>query len=176
MTGAGRAVGGPVAAIVWRNTTAGLFLVVGALSASVAARSGQASGTQRVEPAPQPTQEGPQSVTQEDESVKRLRQAADQGDVNALYSLGVTYAKGAGVAQDIVQAVQWWRKAAEAGNPSAQSILGVAYGTGTGVAQDDAQAVQWWSKAAEQGVADAQYSLGLMYVNGRGVAQVEKSG
>ncbi len=49
-----------------------------------------------------------------------INKAAEQGDVNAQYDLGVMYAIGQGVSQDYKQAVAWYSKAAvqgDVGNP-----------------------------------------------------------
>jgi len=100
-----------------------------------------------------------------------LRQAADQGDADAQFNLGVAYRTGRGVPQDGVEAVAWWRKAAEKGLASAQFNLGYAYAQGQGVPQDDAQAMSWYLQSAEQGNADAQFNLGETYAKGWGVPQ-----
>ena len=42
--------------------------------------------------------------------------AADAGNTDAMYNLGVLYANGYGVAQDYDKARQWYQKAADAGN------------------------------------------------------------
>ena len=98
------------------------------------------------------------------------RKAAEQGDAVGQYNLGVMYAKGQGVVQDYVQAVQWYRKAADQGYALGQNNLGLAYANGQGVALDYSQAVYWVRKAADQGDAGGQYNLGSMYANGLGVA------
>ena len=103
--------------------------------------------------------------------ISEVQKAAEQGDVDAQFNLGVMYEQGKGVAQDDKQAVAWFRKAAEQGNVYAQYMLGAMYFHGRGGAQDDKQAVAWTRKAAEQGDAAAQYLLGAMYFHGRGVAQ-----
>ena len=59
--------------------------------------------------------------------------AAEQGNADAQYNLGVMYDNGRGVPQDDKTAVKWYRLAAEQGDASAQSNLGVMYGTGQGV-------------------------------------------
>jgi uncharacterized protein len=46
------------------------------------------------------------------EAVKWYRKAADQGETNAQYNLGVGYAKGRGVSQDYAQAHLWFNLAA----------------------------------------------------------------
>ncbi|WP_244060843.1 tetratricopeptide repeat protein, partial [Aeromonas caviae] len=55
------------------------------------------------------------------------RKAAEQGNAEAQFNLGVMYATGQGVPQDIQQVVTWLRKAAEQGNAEAQFNLGVMY-------------------------------------------------
>lgn len=97
--------------------------------------------------------------------------AAERGDADAQFSLGVMYHNGQGVPQDYMQAVSWYRKAAEQGHADGQYILALMYSEGEGVPQDYKQAVSWYRKAAEQGDARAQYNLGLIYSNGEGVPQ-----
>ncbi|WP_295388321.1 tetratricopeptide repeat protein, partial [Thiolapillus sp.] len=70
--------------------------------------------------------------------------------------LGVMYAEGQGVRQDLKEAVKWYRRAAEQGYALAQYNLGVIYNNGQGVQQDKKEAVKWFRKAAEQGYASAQ--------------------
>ena len=43
----------------------------------------------------------------EDQDIKKLRRAAEQGDARAQYTLGDMYAKGEGVLEDYVQAYAW---------------------------------------------------------------------
>ena len=52
-----------------------------------------------------------------------LQHAADAGNTDAMYYLGVLYAKGYGVAQDYGKARQWYQKAAEAGDSWAKEAL-----------------------------------------------------
>ena len=83
-----------------------------------------------------------EGVAQDDaQALVWFRNAADQGNADAQYSLGVMYRDGQGVAQDNAQALVWFRKAADQGDAEAQYNLGVMYGNGKGVAQDDAQAL-----------------------------------
>ncbi|MBF1297810.1 MAG: sel1 repeat family protein, partial [Neisseria meningitidis] len=71
---------------------------------------------------------------------KETLQAAEQGNAQAQFNLGLRYAKGQGIRQDYAQAVQWYRKAAEQGVAKAQYNLGLMYDQGQGVRQDDVQA------------------------------------
>ena len=105
------------------------------------------------------------------QAVKSFRNAAEQGNADALLNLGFMYNRGKGVPQDYAKALVWYRKAAEQGYALAQFNLGLMYHKGEGVKQDNAEAVMWYREAAEQGFADAQINLGLMYSKGGGVPQ-----
>jgi TPR repeat protein len=102
-------------------------------------------------------------------AAKELRPAAERGDPEAQYRIGLMYEFGTGYAKDMQQAIAWVRKAANQGHVAAQVELGVLYTTGDGVPKDDAQSVAWFRKAADQGSPNAQYNLGLMYAKGAGV-------
>ena len=52
-----------------------------------------------------------------------VRQAADQGDAEAQYNLGVIYNNGEGVPKDDAEAVRWFQLAAEQGYAKAQFEL-----------------------------------------------------
>jgi TPR repeat protein len=81
----------------------------------------------------------------------QCKQAAEQGDAEAQYALGMYYYGGVGVVQDFNQAAYWYKKVAEQGNANAQYFLGRCYENGIGVVQDYHQAVEWYRKAAAQG-------------------------
>jgi TPR repeat protein len=97
--------------------------------------------------------------------------AEEWGDAQSQFNLGVMYAEGKLVAQDHVEAVEWYRRAAELGYAPAQASLGAKYDKGLGVLQDHAEAVKWSRRAAEQGDASAQGRLGSLYFSGKGVPQ-----
>ncbi len=103
--------------------------------------------------------------------ITEIRAQAERGDADAQYRLGRMCAKGEGVPQDYMLAVEWFRKAAEQGNAKGQNALGTMYASGTGVPQDYVQAIAWYRKAAGQGEMMAQANLGVMYDTGRGVPQ-----
>ena len=56
-------------------------------------------------------------------AVKWWHQAAEQGDVEAQYNLGLCYFKGDYGKQDTKEAVKWLRKAAEQGYENAKDAL-----------------------------------------------------
>lgn len=102
------------------------------------------------------------------EAARWFRKAAEQGNAEGQFYLGVMYARGRGVPHDFSQAAHWFQKAADQGHAGAQCNLGIAYAEGAGVKRDDKQAVQWLQKAAKHGEAMAQARLGEMFADGRG--------
>jgi TPR repeat protein len=107
---------------------------------------------------------------------ERLQVAAQAGDVEAQYKLGMTYDNGEGVKRDPVAAANWYRFAAEQGYELAQLHLGLMLNTGdTAFERDDADAARWFLKAAEQGLADAQFNLALMHYNAEGIEQDDRA-
>ena len=85
--------------------------------------------------------------------------AAEQGYADAQFNLGLLYANGEGVPQDMHQAAELFRKAAEQGHVDAQNNLGALYFTGEGVEQDEKKAIEWFEKAAAQGNEEARANL-----------------
>lgn len=87
--------------------------------------------------------------------------AAEQGNVEAQFALGVNCGIDQEALPDFVRAAQWYRKAAEQNHSLAQFNLGLMYAKGQGVPLDDIEAVSWIRKAAHQGDAGAQFNLGI---------------
>ena len=79
--------------------------------------------------------------------------AADQGDANAQFNLGLMYANGRGVPRDYAQAGKWYRLAADQGTARAQCDLGGMYENGQGVPQDYVQAHKWFNLSASRAMA-----------------------
>jgi TPR repeat protein len=94
--------------------------------------------------------------------------AAEQGDYEALFLLGLHY-DYLTPEPDYEQAAVWHRKAAELGDARAQFRLADMYEEGFGLPVDFAQAAFWYLQAAEQDEPFAQHSLAHAYANGRGV-------
>ena len=97
------------------------------------------------------------------------QKAADQGNANDQYNLGVAYLRGDGVPKDFDKARELFQKAADQGNADGQDYLGVLYARGDGVPKNPGKAAEFFQKAADQGNADAQFNLGLLYETGKGV-------
>lgn len=95
-------------------------------------------------------------------------EAAKEGNVDAIYSVGSCYFNGYGVPQNQKEAFAWYYKAAEKDYVLGQFIIAYCYYKGFGVKQDLKKAVQWYQKAAEQGLPAAQMSLAGCYYTGDG--------
>jgi len=94
------------------------------------------------------------------------RQAAEGGDVKAMYRLGQKYERGVGVSQNLSKAFAWYESAARQGHTEAASAAGIALLKGMGVAKNMRSAMQWLLQAAEDGDARAQWTLSSVYVGG----------
>ncbi|OJW71116.1 MAG: hypothetical protein BGO68_04700 [Candidatus Amoebophilus sp. 36-38] len=103
----------------------------------------------------------------QDKEIEVYKKAAEQGDAEAQFKLGLCYEIGQGVKIDWQEAVKWYQRAAEQGFVTAQSKLGGIY-----LAEKNYQeALKWNQKAAGQGDVSAQYNLAWMYGNAKGVTQ-----
>ena len=100
-------------------------------------------------------------VTQDSEKSEHwYRMAANQGDIDAMVSLGNIYY---GIRNDFNTAFHYYSDAAYAGDADAQLSLAYMYLRGEGVEQDYEKAFKWTEKSANQGVAQAQNELGRAY-------------
>lgn len=94
------------------------------------------------------------------------RMAANQGDIDAMVSLGTMYYSGVedyGIHKDFNTAFHYYSDAAYAGDADAQLYLAYMYLRGEGTEQDLEKAFEWTEKSAEQGFAQAQNELGRTY-------------
>jgi TPR repeat protein len=98
--------------------------------------------------------------------------AADAGQPQAQFDLGVLYAQGLGVKRDLSAAEQWYRKAAEQGNAEAEFALGQMYSRGWGVPRDEADAMRWFQMANAPDTEGPPTNWALL--EGYGVQQDQK--
>ena len=95
-----------------------------------------------------------------------LRQAAMSGDPIAQYEVGLRYASGRGVPQDLAAAFHWHSRAAARGLAAAQFRLAAMYERGQGAAPDIEKARTWYQRAAEQDHVKAMHNLAVLSVGG----------
>ncbi len=113
------------------------------------------------------------------EAVELYREAAEKGDAEALYMLGICYNYKTGVEETdeekcAVTASGYFFKAAELGHAQAQCFAALCCLHGIGVEKDTDKAVERFKKSAEQNCTQAMNNLGLLCENGIGVADSEK--
>ncbi len=89
-----------------------------------------------------------------------LQADAKAGDTAAAYEVGVRYAEGKGVAQDLDAAVKWLGYAVSKGSPQAAYRLGSVYENNI---QNMAEARRFYKWAAEQGNVQAMHNLAVLY-------------
>lgn len=89
-------------------------------------------------------------------AVSCYRKAADMGDHNAQYRLGMFYYRGQnGISKDYKVAADYLLLAAKQCNPEAQYLIGACYLLGNGVSKDEAEAYKWTYLAAMNGCQNA---------------------
>lgn len=86
--------------------------------------------------------------------------AAEQGNAEAQYRLGLHYCEGPEIAINFNKAIELLQRAAEQGHLEAQYRLGLQYYN-----RDDNKYREWLEKAAMQGHANSQYNLGCHYAS-----------
>jgi hypothetical protein len=95
---------------------------------------------------------------------------AKEDNPKAQYNVGLIYANGKGVKQDLSEAQKWYEKSAKQGNSAAQYNLGQLYQS---AAESDPHAYEkaryWYEKAVEGGQQEAYNNLGALYADGLGV-------
>lgn len=106
------------------------------------------------------------------EEIPQLRKAAQAGDTEAQYKLGMCFFEGSGVKADRARAVQCFRIAAKADHPKAQFQLGNCFANGWGVAKDKTIAAEWYKKAEKQGVVKAPDYLTADNIKARWIADL----
>lgn len=116
-----------------------------------------------------------------EDAAKYFRQAAEQGNADGQYGLGVLYADGEGVARDPAAAREWLQRAGAQGHSLAILALSQAVlGGNLGFKRDqaDAAALGWVNKAAELGSLPALAYLARGHRSGAfgavDVAQAER--
>jgi len=97
--------------------------------------------------------------------------AAQAGDANAQYLLGMQFWRGRGVVRNDADAARWFTSAAEQNHSDAMTDLAAMYRLGEGVEKDTRRAFSLLMKAADMGNATAQYDLGQAYQQGTGVTK-----
>jgi hypothetical protein len=96
----------------------------------------------------------------ENEAFSHLLSAAQSGDAQGQYLVGMLFYFGKGTAKDLGQAVRWLTCAAQQGHADAQYELSQRLFFGEGAPRDPEASAHWRRKAAEQGHPAALADLG----------------
>jgi TPR repeat protein len=104
----------------------------------------------------------------EEEAIKYLRLAADQGHPGACLELGLVHRNSGNYADSL----EWFRLAARRGNPEGIACLGDMFRKGFGVSADLGEAGRLYREAAEMGMPYAEYAYGVLL---RDTGDVENS-
>jgi uncharacterized protein len=114
-------------------------------------------------------------------SIEDIKKAAEGGDAEGQYLLGLAYNSGQGVTEDSERTAYWLRRAATKGFSRAQFAYGSRLYWGWGnIALNKKEGFEWWLVAAENGNAAAMLEVGRTYLYGRegvpgqDLAQAEK--
>jgi uncharacterized protein len=95
--------------------------------------------------------------------------AAEQGDSEAIYELGVYFATSEGPDRDTLKSIEYFEKAAEQNHPKALCNLGFFYSNGQGVAVNLIKGAAYFRRAAELGFPQAMTNLAICYERGLGL-------
>jgi uncharacterized protein len=101
-------------------------------------------------------------------SIDDIRKAAESGDAEAQYLLGLAHNSGTGVAKDAERTAYWLRRSATRGFSRAQFAYGQRLYWGWGeLTPNKKEGFEWWLVAAENGNASAMLEIGDTYLYGR---------
>src|SRR5580658_5971887 len=106
-------------------------------------------------------------------ALKEWKVAANKGEPEAEYDLGLLYAKGLGVQRDSQVAQQWYEAAATQGNAQAEYSLGQMYAQGWGIPADQASTLRWMEMANGSN-GDNQDDPGWLAIEGYGTRSEER--
>lgn len=104
-----------------------------------------------------------------DVAVARWRPAAEQGDANAQFLIGLSHDLGQGVDRDALAAASWYGKAAAQDHALAMNNLALLYHRGDGVPRSGELAAFWFERAAAGGYAPAHTNLAQVVPHGDAV-------
>jgi hypothetical protein len=122
-------------------------------------------------------------------ALEYYEQAAELGNADATYNVGMCAKLGMGCRKDLNVASYYYYRAArlgherafdelkalaEAGDAKAQNRYGICFEYGYCTKIILKNAVYWYDQAAKQGYSYGQYNLGQCYYRGRGVKQNER--
>lgn len=145
-----------------------------AVVGSIGSKAGEAAPPRDAAPAMSPAPEASPAALDVSTLIRqsnftgsdRLKQAAANGNLSAIYEIGSRLAEGRGTTRDVKVGAQWLELAAQQGFAPAQYRIGSFHREGLGVAKDSKKAFGWFQRAAEQGHVLAMHNLAVLYAEG----------
>ncbi len=98
-------------------------------------------------------------------NINVLIQKANNGDVDAMFSLAEAYTTGTGVEQSDELSHKYFQMAADKGNIHSIFMVGMDYFYAVGTPQNKELGISYIKHAADNGYSNAQYIMGLLYMN-----------
>ncbi|OGA36213.1 MAG: hypothetical protein A3G80_02400 [Betaproteobacteria bacterium RIFCSPLOWO2_12_FULL_62_13b] len=93
---------------------------------------------------------------------------AENGNIDAQFTVAWLYQHGRGVEQNCVEALRWYKEIEPKGDKRFYYLFGTLHET-DGCGKDVEEALRWYRIAASNGSAKAQHALAKHYENGIGV-------
>lgn len=116
------------------------------------------------------------SSSKQQQALSWYKKAADLGDRNALYQLGLLSETGVATKLDYPDAVKYYQKAADKGNANAKLALARMYQYGLGVSKDLKQSLELYKELAKLDNAYAQYQLAMFDYDSKAGVPLSKQG
>ncbi len=102
-------------------------------------------------------------------ALKYYQKAANLGDGEGLFQVGLAYFEGSGVSRNYKRALDYFKRATEAGNPRGYFCLGMAYIEGKGAGKNEQKGVAALEIGAELNDIQCCMALVSCYLEGIGV-------
>jgi len=106
-------------------------------------------------------------------AVEDIRTAADQGQPEALATIGDFLRSGTFTAMDPVKAIEYFKQAAQNGHTQSLNTIGDMYLFAEKGAADIPSALVWYERAAAKGQTDAAYSVAYLLYNLPGASDAD---
>lgn len=118
----------------------------------------------------------PKDEETHEDFMTRVERLADEGDINALLTLGYMYLYGLNdVEMNYKKAYNYYLKAAEQGDSIAINNLGSMYHGGVGVKKDIKKAAELYAEASDLGHVEASLNLAIIYLNEQSLRNEEEA-
>lgn len=101
-----------------------------------------------------------------EEAYYRYKKAAELGNIDGMYNLGLYYLNDLFVEQNDETALYWLEKAANNGHSDAANDIGVYYHNSKNLRGKHSKAIKWYKRGAELGNKYSQCNLGWHYEYG----------